>query len=126
MIIKSLDARVKILQDSNESDKKMSVMAQEVKEEDNKKVQDNQQLREMQPRLVKVELKEAQVHQEAQDDETQTLKQAEKTESTDSNFSEILVIAASAILGLCEGIDSYRPPYSKSDRFNKYLKDTRK
>jgi len=122
MKLKRLCAQVKILEDYNESDRKMAVMVQDVKEEDIQKVQDKQQVREMQPRLVKVELKEAQVHQEAQDDEIQTLKQAEENENIESDFSGFLKIVFSGIQGFCEGFGSYHPPDSKPKRVKLVLK----
>jgi len=144
MRLKTLAARIKTLQDEmertkdrpkkdNEFNKKMSVMAQGVKEEDIKKVQEEQQVVDSIPRLIKVELKEAQ-ESEIQKSENQRkpilmpLKQAEDEENESiADHSEILQEAVLAgISGLCEGIDSYRPPDRKAPRFNKYLKDDRK
>lgn len=127
MQLKRLKARVKMLQDYNELNKEMSVMAQEVKEEDIQKVQDNQQVREMQPRLVKVELKEAQDHQEAQDDKIQTLEPAEENESI-ADSSWFLKILFSGILGFCKGIESYHPSNGKGsmNKFDNYLKNDSK
>ena len=90
------------------------------------------------PKIVTVELKEVQVHQKAQEDESEDqhksilipFEQAEENESIESDHSEILEgILLGGILGLCEIIDLYRPPDSKGSmnqskhrrRSNKYL-----
>ena len=124
MQLKRLDARLEILQDFNEFDKQTSVMAQEVKEKDIPKVLDNQQVRKMQPRLVRVELKKAQVHQEAQDDKIQTLEAAEENEII-ADYSGFLKIIFSGIQGFCEGVESYQPHNSKGsmNKFDIYLKN---
>jgi len=124
---KNLNIINKLIRMSDESYKKSAADIQELEEEWLKKTQEDQQVIDSIPRLVKVELKEAQVHQKAQEDEIQTLEQSEENESTESDHSEILQEAVLAmILGLCEGIGSYRPPDRKGPRFNKYLKDDHK
>lgn len=131
---------------SDESYKKLDADIQEVKEELRKKAQEEQQLINSIPRLIKVESEKAQVHQKAQEDEIQKsedqhksvlmpLKQAEENESTESDYSGILEgIVLGGISGLCKIIDSYRSTDSKGSmnqsehwrRSNKYLKDDRK
>ena len=94
-----------------------------------KKLQENQQVKEMPPKVITVKLKEAQEDESEEPHKPipMPLKQAEENGSTESDHSEILQEAVLAgISGLCEGIDSYRPPDRKDSRFNKYLKDDSK
>lgn len=156
--LKTLAARLKTLQGEmervkdrlkidNEFNKKMSVMAQEVKEEDIKKVQEEQQVKEIHPTVIDETMdkngfnkqtgeEKPQKAEESSTDQTSIpAKQVEENETIASDHSESIVgIVLAGILGLCEGIDSYRPPGSKGSmnqsengrRFNKYLKDDRK
>ena len=117
---KNINIIIKQIRRSDESYKKFNANIQELEEERLKKLQEEQQLIDSIPRLIRVKLKEAQTHQKAQEDEIQksedqhkpipvSLEQAEEYESTESDSSEILEgILLGGILGLCEGIDRYR------------------
>ena len=137
---KSLNITNKLIEMSDESYKKSDANLQELKEEQSKKEQEEQRMIDSTPGIIKVKVKEIQVHQKAQDDEIQkskdqhrlfpvSLKQAEENENTKSESSGILEGAIlGTIQGICEVIDSYYSIDSKNpmNQFDKYLKKDRK